>query len=602
MSDSHTSATGPHQANPLPAWAHRLREMTGRVDGFFLPLEAVFLATGTRLRELHGAVSRLSGTMEAAGALLSSAEISEMRDGLAEIARNIDVMRGHRGGLASTLDQMVARTVEMAGSLTVLRRTMSQVLVLAVNAKIEASQLISTGHDFTVFTRDIARLARSGEETISSVQLELSGLRAAAAKAQALQNEFETRELPELDAVADRLSISFEAMRDSQYRAERGAREIPQRLQALFGHIANLMSDMQIYDATRQRLEHIEQALAEAAAKIEADGASGMDERQQRVFINGIADLQSLQLEHASAHYHEAVKDVGASLAAMAQGVPAVAGLCQEAFGSDGANTLLEISRNLEKAGQVFANFVTTREQAASSLDFVVKATGRAAELMHSLSSVNSNMRLMGLNAAIKCGNMGSIGRVLSVIAQELQAYATLTHEHVQAVAGHLHQTSLSAANISRSAQADSDHIDAGALKQEIDRIVLRLQHNGDALSGLTHTIGDLSESVVSQTRTAEEGFSSKAECRQALDAGVRELRALAVDSDPGLHGAALEEARRVVLAFTERQYTMASERSVHGSVVKGRAAVLASATDAAAPPSGGAAGGKEPDIDDLLF
>ena len=598
MSDGHTSATGPHQPNPLPAWAHRLRAMTGRVDGFFLPLEAVFLATGTRLRELHGAVSQLSGNMEAAGALVSSAEISEMRDGLAESIRNIDLMRGHRGGLAGTLNQMVARTAEMAGSLTVLRRTMSQVLVLAVNAKIEASQLIGTGHDFTVFTRDIARLAKSGEETISSVQLELSGLRAAAAKAQALQTEFETKELPELDAVAERLSVSVEAMRESQFRAERGAREIPPRLRAQFGHIANLMSDMQIYDSTRQRLEHVEHALAQAAAMIEADDVSGLDERQQRVFVNGIAELQSLQLERANAHYHETVKDVGGSLAAMAQGVPAVAGMCQEAFGSDGGNTLLEISHNLKKAGLVFANFITTREQAASSLDFVVKATGRASELMHSLSSVNSNMRLMGLNAAIKCGNMGSIGRVLSVIAQELQAYATLTHEHVQVVADHLRQISLSAANISHSAHTDSDHIDAGALKQAIDGIVLRLQLNGDALSQLTRTIGDLSEAVASQTRIAEEGFSSKAECRQALDASVHELLALATDSDPGLRGAALEEARRAVLAFTEGQYTMASERSVHGAIVKGGGADLAAATS----PSESADGGGEPNIDDLLF
>ncbi|MEI6986614.1 MAG: hypothetical protein WCK65_10830 [Rhodospirillaceae bacterium] len=585
-------------------WAERLRGMTGRIDSFFLPLESVFLSTGSRLRDLHGTVSQLSDAIDFAGSLFSSPDMVGMLDELADAARNIVAMRKQRGGLAATLGQMITATGAMIGSLNALGRIMNHSLVLAINAKIEASQLVCTGNDFTVFTRDIARLAKAGGETIAAVRQELSGLRAAATKAQTLQHEFETKELPKLDQVAERLAVSVQGLRCSQVRAEQGAREIPAQLRALFGHISNLVSSLQVYDTTRQRLEHIEQALGLAAVMIEAEGESSMDPQQQQVFVNGIAELQSLQLVHASEHYHDAVSNVGRSVAAMAQGVPAVAELCQRSFGGGDSGSLLDINHDLDQASQVFANFIAIRHQAAGSLELVVKAAAQASELMRSLNSVSGDMRLMGLNAAIKCGNMGYIGRALSVIAQELQSYATLTRDHVQIVTGHLGQISSSGRDIVSTDKVDAGEIDAEALKQEIDRVVSRLQITGKGLVQALERIATSSQSVVTQTQAAEEGFSRKADCRLAMGDSERELKALARDTNTGLTGAALEEARRDVLAFTESHYTMASERSVHGVAIDGRKAVeLLTGADVHDQESGGAAGGEqEPDISDLLF
>ena len=588
-------------AQTVTAWTGRLRAMTGRIDTFFLPLETVFLSTGSRLRELYGTVNQLSGDIEAAGALFSSSDMAEMLSGLAEAAGHIDTMRKQRGGLAATLRQMIVETDAIIASLNALHRIMVQVQVLAINAKVEASQLVRTGIDFSVFTRDIARLAQSGDQTIAEVRDELSALRAAAAQAQTLQQDFETRELPELDALADQLAASVRDMRDSQAKAERGASELPDRLRSLFGAITRLVSDLQVYDTTRQRLEHVEHALALAADMIDGDGASGMDPRQQRVFVNGIADLQSRQLVHAGEHYHEAVSDVGRSVAAMAREVPEVADSCRHAFGDGEAGSLLEINRNLEKASQVFSSFIATRRQAASSLDHVARAAARASDLMRSLNSVNGDMRLMGLNAAIKCGNMGSVGRSLSVIAQELQSYANLTRERVQTVAGSLGQISLSARDIVSAGDRQTDEIDAEKLKTDIDEVVSRLQLTGSGLTRTMEAIASHAASVASQTRSLDEGFSGKAECRQAMADGVRELTALAADSDTGLKGAALEEARRDVLAFTESHYTMASERSIHGAAIDGRQAVdLLTGADVTELGSGG--GNQEPNIDNLLF
>ncbi len=598
MNSSFFSPSDRPDPRVVTAWADRLRAMTGRIDSIFLPLEPVFLSTGERLRELHGSVSHLADSAEQAGALFSSTEIDDMLAGLAQAAGHIDVMRRQKGGVVEILDRMIQRADVMLRSLNTLRGILSQVQVLAVNAKIEASQLINTGTDFTVFTREITRLAKGGEQTVEGVRHELSSLRAATVKARAVQQAFEKTDLPELDAVASGLAMSVQGMRESQKRAAQGARDIPERLRALFGHLSQLVSDLQIFDTTRQRLEHIEEALTLAADMVEANDSSGMDGLQLRVFVNGIADLQSLQLVHACEHYHEAVARVGQSLTAMAAGGTEVSTLCEQAFGGGGAGSLLDIDSHLEKAKAVFTTFSITREQAASSLGHVVQAGARAGELMRSLNAVNGDMRLMGLNAAIKCGNMGVMGRVLSVIAQQLQAYANLTGGHVEEVASNLGKISQAARELAAGDGAESGQVNVEDVKIGLEQVELQLRMAGSGISQLLESIGTLGGSLFSLTRVVEQGFSGKADCRKALEDGVRELKSLAADCDSGLSGTALEEARREVLAFTESHYTMASERLVHGKAIDGSQAVrMLTGAD-----THDDAGGKEPDIDGLLF
>ncbi len=595
------------RSESITAWAQRLRAAAGRFATFFIPLETVFLATGERLRDLHGKVRALSAQAEAAGALLASAEFEAMLQGLTEAAGQVSGLRHRRDGLAESLAAMVATTDVMLKALTTLSRVMFDVRVLAINAKIESAQLNASGVDFSVFTREIARLALSGEQTITAVGGELAALRTAASHALSLQTTVEGEGLRELDAVAGRLTMAMDEMRERQRLARLGVRDIPNRLQSLFAHIADLVSDLQIYDITRQRLEHVERALTVAAGMIEATDPSGLDQSQCPVFVNGIADLQARQVAYAEEHYRTAVDSVGRSLAAMAAGVPAVGAACEQSFGGDGL-TLQHIEGDLETASALFAKFAASRAQAEQSLRQVAEAAGRAGELMRGLNGVNGDMRLMGLNASIKCGNMGVKGRALNVIAQQLQAYASLTRTQVEAVAANLGQVTASAGSIGSRTRRETDVAagadDVVALKKALDRAVDRLRRTGTEAATLLGEIQTGGGALVDLTRVVADGFADGAGCREPLERCLTELKALAADSAPNLSGTALEAARKEVLAFTEAHYTMASERSIHGAAIGGRSLVdLLTGADQALVGTGlRPTAGALPDISDMLF
>ncbi|CAK0741428.1 putative Chemotaxis protein [Azospirillaceae bacterium] len=586
---------------PIRKWAQNLKDIGKQFTGAFRPREQVFLETGDRLRELHRKVSTLSEMAELAASRLSSNEFSEMLNGLAGAARQIDALRNSRRGLPEALERVVATTDTMLGSLSALSRVMFHVQVLAVNAKIEASQLNQAGMDFSVFTREIAHLAHGGDQTIGAVKKELLSLRNAAVQAQSLQTTFEKEGVRELDLVAQRLSASIAAMRQQQNRVSQGVREIPARLQSLFSCISDVVSALQIFDMTRQRLEHVEQALTVAADMIGGDTASDMDERQLKVFVNGVSDLQSLQLRHAGDDYHNAVGNVRQNLTTMTQGVPAVGSLCQHSFGQEGDASLSSVSQDIAKAGAIFSQFATVREQAEQSLNQVAAMAASAEKLMRSLNSVNADMRLMGLNASIKCGNIGSQGRALNVIAQELQTYAKLTRNYVESVANDLERVTVMAREHSGVEGADGSEASVCHLKVALESADQSVRATGEVVSRLLSDITNFGQSVVDLTRTASSGFSDRADCHELVEQGLRGLKALASESHPGLSGAALESARREVLAFSESHYTMASERSIHGSAVRGHALVqLLTGEDAPKASIGEAS--KEPDISGLLF
>lgn len=571
-------------------WVQRLHALTGGAERWFLPQEPVFLETGTRLSGLCSTIANLASGIEAAEAVFSRPETLDALADLTHVAERIGAMRGQGGNVGDALTRMVADSEAIIGTLSHLQQMMAQVKVVAINARIEASQLVRTGVDFTVFTRDIAHLAASGESTIAEARHEVEILRAGAVKAQELQRDFEARALPRLDTLAEQLDISLRDLRDAKNHATRGARDIPARLRACTEGIAKIVASLQIYDSTRQRLEHVEQALKQTAVRLVSDDPV-LDDERRLILVNGIAELQALQTRYASDHYHQAVDEVGRDVSMIAEEIPRLDALCRQAFGAGEVDSLSVVDRNLAKGSEILADFIAIREEAAASLEHVVDAATRASDLIRSLNRVSADMRLMGLNASIKCGNMGSVGRVLSVIAQELQGYADQTRESVQTVAGALGRISQAALDTEASDRGEVDRNAPASLKHTIDRLHEGLCTTGADLDRALRDIANQGASAVALTQELGDGFRGKVDCRVVMSGLQGALENLAAETATGLSGKPLEEARRALLLFTEDQYTMVGERAVHDLAIDRRA-------------TGGVSTGMEEDadLDGILF
>jgi len=559
------------RAPPTDDWGLRLRALIGSSSARFLPLESIFLETGRRLASLSGEVSHLTSDVEGALSVFSRDETRRALGELVDVARRIDATRARRGSVGETLRRMTEDADTVIHSLGSLRAVMRQVKIVAINARIESSQLTRSTVDFSIFTRDIARLADGGERTVAEVSSEVERLRAAAIEARELQRGFEAEALPRLDALAEQLATSVHDLREAEARAERGARGIPARLRTCGEGVARLVATLQIYDATRQRLEHVDEALELTAARLTGDEPVVVEERGRRLLVNAVGELQALQLKYADDHYHEATNEVGREVAAITAEIPRLDEACRRAFGAGEADTLSVVERDLTRGGEILAAFISIRARAAESLERVATAATRAGDLILGLNRVSADMRLMSLNATIKCGNMGSIGRVLSVIAQELQGHADHTRESVRVVADALGRVSVAARDTAEVDRERVDENDPASLKAVIDRLGEGLRATGGELARALEAVVRRGAAATTLARELGEGFRDKVDCRKAMAETRNALEALARETDTGLSGATLERERRAALSFMEDRYTMVGERSVHDMAVERR-------------------------------
>lgn len=554
-------------ADRVAEWINRLRAIAENVVPPFQPLEGTFLDTGSQLGVLCAAIASLAGGIEAAEGVLSGTETRDALERAVDVAARIEATRARPDDQAASSRRMVDDAEAVLKVVDSVRRTMARVKVVAINARVEASHLTRTGVDFTVFTRDIARLAVVGETTIADVAREIESLRDGARTAWEIRRDFQTRALPRLGALAEHLDQSIRSLREARARAERGARGMPDRLRTCGAAVTKIVSALQIFDTTRQRLEHVASALTRTADRLSTPDEASGGAATRLPLVNGIAELQATQMRIADESFHAAVGEVTRDMGDIAREMSALDATCRDAFGSAGTDSLSAVEEELLRGVEILGEFNDLREQAQGGIERVTATAKRAEELILGLNRISADMRLMGLNAAIKCGNMGASGQVLNVIAQELQGYAVETADSVAVAAEALKRISTAARD---RAVAREDERDAPAsLKSALETLEAGLRRMEVELSEALAVVSAKGGEVSSLASGVVDAFARKVDNRSRMAETRRLLEALARETETGLTGAALEEARRGALAFLEAQYTMIGERSIHDRVVE---------------------------------
>jgi hypothetical protein len=180
-------------------------------------------------------------------------------------------------------------------------------------------------------------------------------------------------------------------------------------------------------------------------------------------------------------------------------------------------------------------------------------------------------MQLVGLNTTLRCGRLGTEGKPLAVIAQELRQYATQTVEDARALTTALEEIDAIAATSERERDGrGGDRIET--LQEEMTQSLAIFQTTGtrlsEALVDLTRGGADVRATLLEtmrDTRLADEVGSVLQEARTALGALGPELE----------HGERIDERIRLVV---KQRYTMQSERQIHDRLVAGSAKVSAGA------------------------
>ncbi|WP_423069373.1 hypothetical protein [Devosia sp. CN2-171] len=567
-------------------------------------IDGAFVAVGDRLAECAGILTRITGTFEALPVELGSDELTSATDGLALVGRRAGEISVALGAEQDDLNRLVEALRKAAHPISELRRTVKMMGIVAINARVVAASVVTAEEDFGVFTTDIAQLSDGAATTISKFHRTYEALTGVVADAAIARGNFEAAHRQTLSALATELEADLAEVTEQRLESARSSVTTGQMSRAITDKVAAAVMALQVGDATRQRVEHVEAALLDVASlfilprgagEVAGPGPAGGGHDPSAVvpsYVPTAMELQRLQLESARETLIIEMSSGADALSHLTQDVQAVLEHAGSVYGSaENRSALAELHGAVRRAVTVLRDCESERgklDQVAAAVSDTVRVL---LDHVEAVQEIEYKMRLVSLNAAVKCAQLGPRGRALDVIAQQLRTLTGETVVSAQAAVECLNEAAGYSTAFTQSAGSGATRVgdlerEATAALELLEAVGFRMKNALVELYADGPKVARLLEDAVGAlaSHAAISEALSDIEFALILPRGAGEVAGQGRDG-----GGNIIEGHPDFFATLRRRYTMDAERRLHHSFL---------GTIPEAEPEPEASG----DLDDLLF
>lgn len=545
----------------------RRQRLLAAAEALAAPREAIdgaFVSAGDKLAECASILSRLTATFEALPAELERPELADATDRLALVGRRA---RSIADALA-TEQTDIARLVQVVASaghpIDELRRQVKMMSIVAINARVTAAGIVTDTDDFDVFTTDIAKLSDRAAATIAEFARTYQQLAAAVREAASARGNFETTHRATLAQLANEVASGLDDVTSQRQRSIAMSDDTSRISRDIEARVATAVMALQVGDATRQRVEHVEAALCDLA---EADPTA----------IPPVAELQRLQLAAARESLATEMASGEAALGELARDATRALAGVRNTHGGAGQSGLASLQSALQRAVVVLRDYETEREKLDKVAHAVAETVRVLLDHVEAVQNVEYEMRLVSLNAAVKCAQLGPRGRALDVISTQLRALTGETVVSAHSAVERLNEAAAVAAAFTAATGSDANER-VGAMEREAVSGLGLLETIGTRMSGAMQDLERDGTTISRHLTQAMHDFGQHDVIGEALsDVEI---------TIAGFVGEGVAPAD--LLAALRKRYTMDTERRIHDGFVGAPAAVDAEP--------------EETSLDDLLF
>lgn len=541
---------------------HSLRRLACELTGQRSRIEAAFVAMGGRLTEGATLLNRLIALFDALPGALQGAEVDEATAHLEAVARHASLLSERFGQERIDL-QKLSEAVKAAGlPISDLHRAVRIMSIVSINARVTAAGIAQDSDDFDVFTTDVAAISASATSTLKEFMQDYRQLVAEVAVAVSQRSRFEMAHAHTLTDLAARLTLTLQALQQQRAAAVEGSAETSRLSRQIIGQIGSAVMALQVGDATRQRLEHVETGLGHLAAILTGNPVFDIhlapDEHADA--LTAIVTLERQQLAATVDDFRAEMTDAGQALTSLATDAETIMARSRGQYGSENgeSSAVTTLGDHLRAAVSMLRDFEAERakiEAVAASVQGTVDVLLRHVD---AVQDIESNMRMVSLNAALRCAQFGPRGAALNVIAGQLRE---LTGETVTAARSAVEWLNRSAC-LARAFGATTSHDGTGQsrqLEKGASQALALLSGLDQRLAAALSSLDADGAQVIGLLQKAAQGLDSLSMFSSVADDVGRQLTAMAAGDLP-------EQSAELatVIAGLRGLCTMGAERAVH--------------------------------------
>lgn len=578
------------------------------LEGSAREIDVTFARAGSQLGEGLSLFEGLKERLSTLSAELSGEEIAQAGRTLSGLAGELRAINDGLHDETGVLQELATHSRDASQALDRLLEHMRLITILARSARIEAVSVQAAGRDFGDFTSEIVALTTQAQRTIQNCARDHDHLSALLGTALAAQRDFEGRYGQALSALAGNLEQTLAEVAQRQQRSvsltSDAALHSGKIAMAAGGAIISLQSG----DSIRQRLEHAIKALRLLGSVAAGQGPAAefdADERGAAVLV--LRRLQASQLAESAQTLSQDADAIEAALALLAGDTAGLLDLVRSLYQGDGGKSdggksdgsksgsfLADLESELAQAADLLAKC----DRARSGVDRVTAALSTVLETCQetvaALADTVSSIVLIGMNAGLRAARIGTGGRSLVVIAQELKFAADQVASDAAALTPTFAQMQQTSSGLKSGGRLDAAHF--SALDDAMRDSLAAMRQTGDRLAV---TLGQLSREgggfgeVVARARLS---FSNAGAMSDLIASGAAELARSVADRQMPERAGVAERVRGLIDAHVWPNYTMVGERTIHQAVV---GPLLPDGAGAVAPA---VVVQSADDLDDILF
>jgi len=541
----------------------------GDLAGTRAALDACVTSAGSKLMQCVGDLNRNSALFEALPRDIRSEELDRACHGIASIGDRAREVTAAFGRERETVDELSRALAASASPIADLQRSVKMIGILSVNARVVAAELGQVA-GFEVFTVDIDRLSREAGTTVSRFSDLFRRLRDDLKAVADKRLAFELSHSATLAGLGDKLAARLERVEDRRRSAAAVSERTSETVRQITARVGAVVMSLQSGDRMRQRIEHVEQALAqESGQRTDGDGTDAPGAHLREIGV-----LQAQQLAAAVEEYDADMASAEDALAGLARDaldmVRAAARLAGRSGGSD-EGPISALARELQLAISLLRRCAAERTELDALAGRMASAVAELLAHVEVVQDVEAEMRILSLNAAVKCAQLGSRGRALNVVAQQLRDLTMETVASAEAAVEALR----ACAGVTDRIRADA----SGDLAREIGGIEETAQSAVDLLTAIEKRTDEAIRTLETEGPDMASNLENAASDIRAARTEAAELADRSARLAEGETPTAMVESDDLVVSLLatldklRSGYTMEDERRIHDAFAASLAA-----------------------------
>jgi methyl-accepting chemotaxis protein len=553
--------------------------------------EGEFLSIGGKLQGFYqhaGEISKISSTV---ARLMSGEELGTVIEGFRNVTGRMKRLEGESRRHTETLRDVLGNLAHLNHHVDGFHKTILRLRVLCVSTSIESARLGDRDAGFEDLANEVGKLSSEIENRCFQLLESSESLRHLIGHTLSRVLDLETTQQTQAGIVLGKTMSSLESLLEKHGLSAAAAGQISTRYEAVSQRIGEIVTSMQFHDITRQRIEHVQQALAGLVTHERSADNGGRQKDGGFLFgwnpgrirlktpgehlrlVGDVSGLQIAQLHHAREELVSAVNNILDNLSALANLVAEMARETSKMAGAadeTGHSFLTGVEAGFSSVTSALKTYGEADHELSLAMNSVGGMLGEMSAHTGNIEAIGEKIKLIALNATVKACRIGDEGATLGVLAEAIHQLSVETRRRTENASEALR--SITSASESLCAAVNANGTVKGG----------ELAFVGEALRTQLQTLQDVNQGIVSLlTRMNSDGCSLSEDIRKTIDgvgvhrhveqvignvaAGLEEIAAFSRSKGPG--GDQTDRAKRI--KALEATYTMQGERDVLHSLLE---------------------------------